>query len=485
MLPDVSHQPSLSVLPLGVTLLFALFVGAVIALFPVSAAFPVVALFGVLVLRYRLAAVSFLVFGGLIALQSSQELDNTKLIYLAGALVAFAGVTIRVLSAIRDMRLDPLLLIPALFAVLILVSFPVAIANGHDTSEWLRDVTPYLLFAVTPILAADAAPIQRRILIGLFAVAGSVTALSFVVEWLDRRRFAILPVERVGLPDFFLPAAVICLALVYGVAGNRLRSRWMFFGMFLIAAMLLTGTRSVLASLASLPATIVMMQGGLKLRALRALAALAAFVFVLSALVGVAIATEAIDVSLLEQRVALIPSVLAEPESDASYEDRTRQRDAVLRVFLDNPVFGAGPGVRFSWLSPFGVYRSTSVPDAPMPLLVLAKFGLFGFVVLLVVIVAWIALLRRIPGGAPRLALLSYSVVALAWSTFGSPFENKGFSFGLLFLLALALHVERDRDLFGVGMPVTRGGSDPAMLPPPASTQSAPLPESSQTGFLV
>ena len=74
---------------------------------------------------------------------------------------------------------------------------------------------------------------------------------------------------------------------------------------------------------------------------------------------------------------------------------------------------------------------------------VLAKFGIVGTTLILALAIAFVLFLRNAARGSgitvAQTALMGYAAMALLISPFAVPLEDKGFSFGLLFLLALSL----------------------------------------------
>jgi O-antigen ligase len=127
--------------------------------------------------------------------------------------------------------------------------------------------------------------------------------------------------------------------------------------------------------------------------------------------------------------------------SDASYVERSRQTKVAWETFQANPVLGAGPGTTFVWERINGVITASFTMDTPLTFL--AKFGLVGILAVLVIVSRYWRFTRSlVRDGGPtveKLALVGYLAVAVAIIPANSPLEDKGFSLGLMLLLALAL----------------------------------------------
>jgi hypothetical protein len=72
-----------------------------------------------------------------------------------------------------------------------------------------------------------------------------------------------------------------------------------------------------------------------------------------------------------------------------------------------------------------------------------AKFGIAGIAAVSIWLVGYLSVLRNL-ARTPQIivirgALIGLLVGAVLWSPLGSPFEDKGFSYGLLLLLSLGL----------------------------------------------
>ena len=125
--------------------------------------------------------------------------------------------------------------------------------------------------------------------------------------------------------------------------------------------------------------------------------------------------------------------------SDASYHERQAETHAAADIFYANPIFGSGPGTTFHWIAASGTPQSAFVTDEPLDFP--AKFGIAGLAVVGFLVLSYISFLRSaLRFNHPRtetLALTAYLALAVVGTLLANVFEDKGFTFGLILLLAL------------------------------------------------
>jgi O-antigen ligase len=130
---------------------------------------------------------------------------------------------------------------------------------------------------------------------------------------------------------------------------------------------------------------------------------------------------------------------LASPERDRSVRERVTQYLLAWDLFASSPIVGVGLGHPFAWVRIDGSVGSDFTADTP--LILPAKLGILGLAWITLLALAWFGFVLRIRRAAgatiPGLAMIGWAavLVVLAWS--GFPIEDKGFSFALMFLLAL------------------------------------------------
>lgn len=405
----------------------------------------------------------FVVFGGMVAFQSSPDLDATKIAYLIGTIVCLLGA----LAAAWRIRRSPevSLLAPWFgfaFALLVLiaVSFGVSRVSGTSTTDWFRDVAAYGLFAAVPVFALDGhASLSRRVLVGVLLVAGLLGGLSWAVEWLARRDILDLPFARLVFPSAQLPGLLYVFAVAMALTPGR-RGRWAILAGVVLALFLITGTRSSLLLLVG-PVAMVVLAGRDRIRAsLRPLAshaivaagAVLAFQLALSLAIALAPGGSQPDQpssdpaatpgsGVLGDRFGTLPELVGSPGSDASIRERIAQYRAAWGLFASSPIVGVGPGHSIDWIDVSGYPRSGYTADTPLVLP--AKFGLAGVMVFLGFAVAYGSVARTAVAGnrgsAISLTLVGYGVLMIIGLPLGFLVEDKGASLALILLLALTL----------------------------------------------
>jgi hypothetical protein len=273
----------------------------------------------------------------------------------------------------------------------------------------------------------------------MFVIMGALATLAFTAEFLDRRHYADVGFHRIVFQSVLLPAALFSYATAQVFAKSKHRVLWMCLAAAIVACLLVTGTRSVLLLLVGplalmvayvtqifrlLPRLLLYFGGG----AIVLLVAIQAFAFITGT-----------DFERPIDRIASISATIAHPISDQSYQERVEQTREGWSAFLDNPLFGVGPGHLFEGRSPTDARILTFNIDSPAAFP--AKFGLVGIGVLLVVVIGYGLFLKGLPlraEVASRASLIAYSAVVLAMAALLSPIEDKGLSFGMFFLLALS-----------------------------------------------
>jgi len=424
------------------------------------------------------ARVGFVLFGGMVALQSSPALDATKIAYLLGTVLCVLAAAAALWTARRTSGLPaatPWLAASAALGVLIAISFLVAQAEGTSTIDWLRDVAAYGLFAAVPVLALDGSiSASRKLLVGMLVLAGFLGGVSWAIEWLGRRHILDLPVGRLVFPSGQLPGLLYMFAMASALTTSDRRVRWVLVAGGVLGLFLLTGTRSSLLLLIG-PLAMAALVGrarigaSLRLVAAHGVVAIALVVgfqvaLTLPALVTVWLAAvgpgspspaPTLGPIVVGERIGSLPTLVGSSASDPSVQERLAQYEAAWVLFLSRPIVGAGPGHPIDWVDVSGYDRSGFTADTP--LVMPAKFGILGVLVFLGLAGAflWTArtALRRARQSAVTLTIVGYGALVVVSLPLGFPVEDKGMSLSLLLLLALAF-AERAAGLSGeVGQP--------------------------------
>lgn len=400
--------------------------------------------------------------GALLALQSSQALDLAKLAFLAVAMVALCG---SVLAAwrMRDSSLvaaaRPWLLASVTIWAIVGLSLPVALANGTAAGSWLRDAASYVLVAAAPWLALDlGSSVSPRVATLATTIAGSLATLSFTITWVQRRNMVDLPLDRVVFPSFALATAFLALPVASSIWGRRERFAWAAAAATVVALLLATGTRTVLA-LTAIP--IVLLLDAIRVRG-RGIVRTALVPIAAPLLVVTLFVTPGVIASLGEPPAGpgagAVPSPTPDDPgrfgtltevasgSDISMRLRWAQTQSAWNVFISSPLVGRGLGVPIPWTDYDGTTVAAFTADTPVT--ILAKFGLLGIVMWVALGWATVMTLRRLrrlgpAGWVARSALLGLATGLVALSPFGAQLEDKGTGLALILLLGLALSVIR------------------------------------------
>lgn len=448
-LDKVSHSlPSLLLAGLGIGL------GAITVYDPMLALASTAAIVGVpLLVASPMVRLIFITFGGMAVLGSSSELSVAKIAYLAGAIIAIGAIVMR-LPVIRRSSaytgLERLLQVSLVFGVFLSFEMFWSLARGTALTLAIRDVAPYLFFALIPLLALDVhTSSASRWLAPLFFLAGGVATLAFAVEWIGRRGFGDLPISHLALSGA-LPAGLFSYAAAGALLGRR-RAVWIIVAGATFSLMVMTGNRSILL-LVGAPAAILFFARGNRLPGLLRLVVLG----VSSITIGfLAVAYLGTIVGLSPDTVfgrfetLLNPSALV---SDQTYVIRFAQTQAAAAQIEAHTLLGTGPGHIFEWIHPLTETRIAAAFTLDSPLAFPAKFGIVGVALLLILVFTFGSLLVRLSRHPtlPRWGLIGFSATQVAaMLLLGAPLEDKGFSIGLLFLLAMSLDRRGDHEARG------------------------------------
>jgi hypothetical protein len=384
-------------------------------------------------LRSSGVQIGIVLVGGLVLLHGEDQLTPAKLAYLVVTGLVVLNATAHFLHLRKTAigrSVAPLFVSSLALLGMLGISFLVAAGNDATASDWLRDSSPYLLLAATPFLAVSLrATSSPGFVKGLLVAAGGLTAISFWIYFASRRDLPS-PGSDFLLPSFYLPAALFAYATTVGIQQRRRAWLWTLLAFGVLSLIFLSGTRTTLIFLAA-PAVVLLLspQRGPALAGI--VVALIAFV------VAWTVALPVSGVGTQEATERLTSTPLA---GGQSLRDRSRQSEAARRTWEEHPILGVGPGHFFQWSS-FGYRTRSFTIDSPVSYA--AKFGVLG---LLFLVIAGISLTlfcrERLRDPITRegaTALAGFAAIAVAGIPFGVPPEDKGFAFGFLLLLSLAL----------------------------------------------
>lgn len=392
---------------------------------------------------------AFVTFGGLVTLQSSEGFDAPKAVYLVGCAVALGIAGIRTYQfrslILSSHLLRPLFIMAGAWIALVGFSFFVALQSGTAIMNWIRDAVPYVLIAAVPFMATDVFIDSRRrpnspLLQWMFVVYGIVSTLGFTSEWLGRRGYANLPFDDYMFSTFLFPCAALSYAVAKAIWGERRYGWWAAFAALIFFLVIITGTRTGLVMLAA-PVVIVASHGRDIVRRMPRILGLMAT----GAVIGIVLFTVAaqlfgLNTNAVVGRLSALNQITGRTGLGDSFTERTLQTNLTLDAFRDSPLLGTGPGHIYQYVNPYGQEFHVFVLDSPLSLA--AKFGILGMVVFLLTLGILFLVSRRLNASGSDLhlagdALAGFLAIVVLLSFLGSPFEDKGASFALAFLLAL------------------------------------------------
>jgi O-antigen ligase len=415
--------------------------GALVAVNPilgVTVALPFMAL-PLLIARasIRLAAV---VLGALAVFQSSQEVGPAKFTYVGVAGLCMAISATRIWKAQHPSLqiLRPLIPATVALAAIIGVSGIVAHAGGVNADDWARDVLPYLLLVILPIVGADAAldtpPGWLEAFIGVLSVMGAV---GITLDWLQRRDVSSLGVGRILLSTTVLVALGFSLAITRAGLGPR-RIAWLLVALSIMAALLLSGSRANLVLLVVI-AGVVGAGRKARIRVASATRIGIAIGIGVTLLLPWAAARVIDDPQFVTSRVRAAQLVLTgHADSDQSFDERRLSYGWATSQLRAHPWMGTGPGFRY--------FRGRLYADEghftlDTPFITPAKFGLVGTAVIVAYLVALVLCVhrsRRLIGYRPTHTVArGWATILIALLPFGSSLEDKGFAISVMLLIAL------------------------------------------------
>lgn len=403
----------------------------------------VVALIGAMILvlllsRGPLTRAVVVVAGGMTLLNLSPGLSVEKFAYLATLVLAalFAGLNIASRwSAAKTIGTFPSLLATVGVAAIVALSVLIARNSGITVQAWALDVPAYGMLVVAVVLGLDLALSghQPRNVEFPFLLAGLITAVGYTIFWTQRRGLTEFDLSRFLLVSQLLPAAALCLSLAYVFDGRR-PYRMALFATLLVLAMLVSGTRILILFVVPVIVTAAVASGHRRLRFVSLFVVAAITLTLLAGIVSNTAAAGYFNFDVVQARLAGVIPLLTSQDvtADASLYARYLQTNTLQQAWLQNPLFGLGPGALYSY--------SSVVDTRPVdsPLAILSRFGVIGAAAILVLFATLFASrLRRGAHWVPATALLAFISLIAVWSLVSSPLDDKGVALGLIPLIGL------------------------------------------------
>ena len=306
-----------------------------------------------------------------------------------------------------------------------------------DIPATLQEGLPYLLPLLLLPVAIDAGRGTSRELLetGMLAV-GLISALSFMVFWLDRRHISTLALNQVFAASFLMPALVFQWGIVTAVTASRtwvVRVPAMAAAVFIAVAFLITGTRTSIILVAGLLALVIWRSTkGRFLRVLMGLTAVGAIFLPLLNLFASVLLTRPDFVS---SRIASLLKVLTYGSAaDASWQARQLSTQAAQIALEGHWLFGTGLSTPDPLLLSFDT-----------PLSTVMRLGLVGTASAIIFIV--VALRYSIRGGnrseqnkPAQGVIMGWLLIVVVLSTLLSPFDDSLFAFAFATAVALGIN---------------------------------------------
>jgi hypothetical protein len=431
--------------------LLAWLLGVGVAHQPLLLAVPVVPFALIGILFNSAFRVAFVTYGGLLVLQSSDQLDAQKIVYLLGCVLVFSVSVTRTMQysgKFLNWAVADLVKLSVSWVILVLVSFLVSAQNGANIMNWVRDIIPYLLVAAVPFLAIDSAIDAERggeskILKPLFLLYGGLSSVAFFVEWLVIRGFTSIPFENPIFPTFMFSCVLFSYAVSRALSSGLVSGWWAAVAAVIFIMFVLTGTRTSLVMLAA-PIAVLGSQGSLVIKKAPKYLLLAIIA------VGTAVATFSflpslvgIDISSVLRRFTTLAEITSEDSfAGQSLESRASATSVLIEAFRDAPVFGQGPGQFYTYLNYAGEDVTKMLLDSPMS--IPAKFGSFGVIIFLYTLMTLYRFQKKLStfGESTKIyrdTMIGFISIVSAVTLVYSPVEDKGFAFAIAYLLALGM----------------------------------------------
>jgi O-antigen ligase len=293
-------------------------------------------------------------------------------------------------------------------------------------------------------------------------VAGLLASASVAVRWFALRSILILPFDRIVLPTGAVASALFVVSIAWAFRGPRIGLAGAALAGFVLGVLLATGTRTTLILMVAPLAMALAFGRSAWRRTLLTCTLVVAATFVTTSAItytlevaaagsptpGTAAAGSPIpgtaplipQPQVITNRIGSLVDLVRDPSSQGSFRERLSQTRVAAEAFLAHPLFGVGPGKDIAWVDDSGGTQQGYYLDTP--LMFEAKFGLAGLAVVLswagCALVSLRRLVRRDGWTSGTLALLGYGALFAAGSTLGPPMDDKGASFALAFVLALA-----------------------------------------------
>jgi O-antigen ligase len=238
----------------------------------------------------------------------------------------------------------------------------------------------------------------------------------------------------------------IAIGVVRGLT-PKVHPAWLLLAVFALGCILITGTRTglvfLLAPLAALGAL-----AKVRVPLLRLISSVAGTALLMLAVLPFISGLVATDV-FFQRRLAALSAVLGSGVgADASGAIRQRAYEYALTIWQEHPWFGVGFGHAFPNPNPFS---SDADFQLDTPMLYLAKFGVFGTIALVTLLVLLAVASQRVGRelGFWSEEQTTWRVFIFSWVLilpFGTPTEDKGFALAVAMMVFLLARSAREKE---------------------------------------
>jgi O-antigen ligase len=221
---------------------------------------------------------------------------------------------------------------------------------------------------------------------------------------------------------------------------ERFKIRWLLLALAVLIGTLMTGTRSTIVFVMA-PLFILVFS---KAKKRRVIPLLLISVIVVTALYSYLMSSSNLNNKVLESlrdRIQITADLISNDSitNDLSYMERINQTKIARREIQRSPIIGAGAGKQYEVYRSNRTYAVSNSLDTP--LYVFAKYGIAGFIVLMIFVISiYKQLIRSHLKNVYSISLIAFLGIMIGWYSMINPFDDKGSGLSFILLFALAIN---------------------------------------------
>lgn len=313
--------------------------------------------------------------------------------------------------------------------------------NGSLPENMGRDAATYAILAFClPLSFRSVSSVSARTALVTLVLFGTFTSVAFAVNVLEARGVGLLGATRFAGGSMIVIVAASAVILA-GVAYGNFRWWLSLFPMMWLATVLVSGTRTGLVLFVVPLAVFAVSSTSRGVRSQQPRRAqrprlFGSLLFSAAAVLGLVllVGDRLVPIDFIAERLDVTRGFFdGGVSSDASGRARLEDNSRAITLFQDSPILGHG----FGQILGDGVDVNTGF-YLDTPVLLLAKFGILGTIVIVVALSMWVrALFRRVSGvdnRAGRAAVLAAATGMVALVPFGAVTEDKGLGIAMVVL---------------------------------------------------